>query len=363
MLYKILLLFNSDVLFLNLFRYITLRSGAALLTSLLIALFFGPNLIKWLKSVQGQGQPIRDDGPTSHITEKQGTPTMGGLIILLSLTTSVLFWSNLSNPYIWICLLCTLSLGLLGFSDDYLKVQHQTSKGLNGKIKLLSQIIISFLVVIAICYFSPENLATSLAFPFLKNTLLHLSWLFIPFSILVIVGSSNAVNLTDGLDGLAIGPIIIGTFFFLIVSYFTGNYNFSSYLHLHYVPGSGELAVFCGALIGSSLGFLWFNAHPASIFMGDTGSLSIGGALGTLSVITKNEIIWSIVGGLFVIEALSVILQVLYFKLTGGKRIFLMAPLHHHFEKKGWSETSIVMRFWIISVVLAILGLSTLKLR
>lgn len=363
MLYNILLFFNSDIFFLNLFRYITLRTGGALLTSLFLTLYFGPKLIQWLKSHQGKGQPIRDDGPESHLEKKQGTPTMGGLIILLTLTISVLIWSNLSNPYIWISLLCTLFLGLLGFSDDYQKIRHQTSKGVNGKIKLLYQIIVSFLTVLAICYFSPEKLSSTLAFPFMKNTLLHLGWLFFPFSILVIVGSSNAVNLTDGLDGLAIGPIIIATFFFLIVAYFTGHYTFSHYLQLHHIPGSSELAVFCGALIGSGLGFLWFNAHPAKIFMGDTGSLAIGGALGTLSVIIKNEIVWFVVGGLFVIEALSVILQVFYFKLTGGKRIFLMAPLHHHFEKKGWSETSIVLRFWIVAIVLAILGFSTLKLR
>ncbi len=363
MLYKFLALYGTENLFFNLFRYITLRSGGALLTSLLISLLIGPWMIKYLKSKQGKGQPIRDDGPTSHMKTKKGTPTMGGFLILISLTSSILLWADLSNAYIWITLLTTLFFGLLGFSDDYLKVTQQTSKGISAKTKLLAQLIVSFIAVGAIMYFLPENLNSSLAFPFFKNMLLPLGWLFIPFSIVVIVGSSNAVNLTDGLDGLAIGPIIVASLCFLIITYVTGNYHFSAYLQLHYVPGSGELAVFCGALIGAGLGFLWFNTPPASIFMGDMGSLAMGGALGTMSIIVKNELVWIIIGGLFVMETASVIIQVTYFKLTGGKRIFLMAPIHHHFEKKGWAETTIVIRFWIISVVLAMVGLATLKLR
>ncbi len=347
---------------LNLFKYLTLRSGGALMTALLFCFVFGPALIRWLKKKQGKGQPIREDGPESHIITKAGTPTMGGIMILLAVVISTLLWADLTNHYVWIVLGVTVGFGLLGFLDDYLKVSRRNSKGLPGKLKLLGQFTISFIAIIAIQYYALPEHRSTLAFPFFKDILLDLSWLYVLFAIIVIVGSSNAVNLTDGLDGLAIVPIMIATGCFALISYLVGHMVFASYLQIHAVPGAGEMAVFCAALVGASLGFLWFNAPPAMIFMGDTGSLSFGGSLGTIAVITKHEIVLAIIGGLFVMEAISVMLQVGSYKLT-GKRIFRMAPIHHHFEKKGWQEPTIVIRFWIIAAVLALIGLSTLKIR
>ena len=363
MLYHFLIQHVDHYHFLNVFKYITFRTAGALLTGLLIGFLFAPGIIRWLKKQQGKGQPIRKEGPESHLLTKVGTPTMGGVIILLGTIGSTLLWCNLENPYIWIVLFVTLSLGIVGGIDDWLKIKHQKSDAMSAKMKSLLQIVISVLAIIAIQKIFPAKYESHLAVPFFKNLLIDLGVFYIPFAVIVIMGSSNAVNLTDGLDGLAIGPTIIAALCFAIIAYLVGNHTFSHYLQLHFVPQSGELTIFCGALVGASLGFLWYNAPPARIFMGDTGSLAIGGAIGTISVITKHEIVLSIIGGLFVVEALSVIIQVLYFKWSGGKRIFLMAPLHHHFEKKGWSEPTIVIRFWIVAIVMALVGLATLKLR
>jgi len=359
MLYNLLLPYADHFSLFNLIRYLTFRSGAAILTSLLISFAIGPRLIEWLRLHQHGGQPIRDDGPESHFVKK-GTPTMGGLMILFSVTISTLLWADLLNPFIWIVLFVTLSFGFIGFIDDYLKVTKRNSKGVRGKAKLFFQAIIS---LIACYYIYRVELDTHLAVPFFKNILFDLGWFYFIFTSIVIIGASNAVNLTDGLDGLAIVPICIAAACFALISYLAGNLVFANYLQIHHIPGSGELAVFCSALVGAGMGFLWYNAHPAKVFMGDTGSLAFGGSIGTISVIVKHELVLAIIGGLFVMEAVSVILQVYYFKLTGGKRIFKMAPLHHHFEKKGWSETTVVIRFWIIAVIFALLGLSTLKLR
>jgi len=363
MFYYLYTVFGHENVLFNLFRYITFRTAGALLTALFISFVCGPTLIRWLKSLQAQGQPIRDDGPASHLLTKQGTPTMGGSLILFALTLSTLLWANLSNGYIWIVLFVTLGFGSIGALDDYLKLTKQNTKGLSGRHKLLLQVLITILAGYGTMQLGDPSLATSTSVPFFKNILINLSWFYLPFIVFVVVGSSNAVNLTDGLDGLAIGPVMIVAACFCLISYLVGNHVFSNYLQIVFVPGTGELAIFCGALIGAGLGFLWYNAPPAMVFMGDTGSLAAGGALGMVSVITKHEFVLAIVGGLFVIEAVSVILQVGYFKLSGGKRVFLMAPIHHHFEKKGWSEPTIVFRFWIIAVVLALVGLSTLKLR
>ena len=346
----------------NLFRYITFRSGGAMLTSLILALMFGDAFIRWLKSHQAEGQPIRSDGPESHILTKAGTPTMGGLLILACFILSTLLWVPLQNPYLWPVLLIAASYGAIGAVDDWLKLKKRSSDGLSGRQKLLFQIATAFLASLVFIQLSPDALRYGVALPFVKDTLLYLGIFYVPFAILVIVGASNAVNLTDGLDGLAIVPVMIVAACFALIAYLSGNINFSSYLQIHYVPGTGDLATLCGALIGAGLGFLWFNAPPAKVFMGDTGSLALGGALGAVSVATRHEIVLAIAGGLFVVETVSVILQVASFKLT-GKRIFLMAPLHHHFEKKGWAESTIVIRFWIISVILALISLSTLKLR
>lgn len=346
----------------NLFRYITFRTGGAVLTALLISFFLGPRFIRWLKSKQAEGQPIREDGPASHLITKKGTPTMGGGLVLFAITFSVLLWSNLKEIYICTVLFVTLGFGLLGSVDDYLKLTKRNSKGLSGRRKLLCQTVISGLALVLILKTSSHDLGTILSVPFMKNVGVDLGWFFIPFALCVMIGSSNAVNLTDGLDGLAIGSVMIATLCFTLISYIVGNHVFTNYLQIPYIPGAGELAVLCGAIVGASLGFLWFNAPPAQVFMGDTGSLALGGALGTISVITKHELVLSIIGGLFVLEAVSVILQVGYFKMT-RKRIFLMAPIHHHFEKKGWTEQTIVIRFWIIATILALIGLSTLKLR
>ena len=346
----------------NVFRYITFRSGGALLTALVISFLIGPRLIRLLKARQNGGQPIREDGPQSHLQTKRGTPTMGGFLILVACSLSTLIWMDLSSGFVWIALMVTLSYGAIGFLDDYRKVIHKNSKGLPGRGKLFLQVIIAFSAAIWITQLTPAPLQHMLAVPFFKTLLIDLHVFFYLLAIGVIVGSSNAVNLTDGLDGLAIVPVMIAAGVFALISYLVGNKVFADYLQIHYVAGTGELAVFCGALMGAGLGFLWFNAPPARVFMGDTGSLSLGGALGAISVSTKHELVLAIVGGLFVLETVSVIVQVASFKLT-GKRVFRMAPLHHHFEKLGWAEPTIVIRFWIIASVLALVGLSTLKLR
>jgi len=347
---------------LNVFQYLTFRTGGAIITALIISFLFGPVLIDVLKSRQTSGQPIRSDGPEGHLLTKQGTPTMGGFLILLALTLATLLWADLRNVYVWAVLGVTIAYGGIGFLDDYLKVTRQESNGISAKLKFLLQAVIAVIAAFSIMHQLPDPLTTTLAVPFLKTVLLNFGWLFVVFAALVMVGASNAVNLTDGLDGLAIVPVMIAAGVFALIAYLVGNSVFSNYLQLHYVPGAGELAVFLGALAGGGLGFLWFNAPPAKVFMGDTGSLSLGGALGAVSVVTKHELVLAIVGGLFVLETISVIVQVVSFKLT-GKRIFAMAPLHHHFEKKGWAESTIVIRFWIIASILALAGLSTLKLR
>lgn len=363
MFYYFYILWGQESVFFNLFRYITFRTAGALLTALLISFVCGPFLIRWLKTKQYNGQPIREDGPASHVLTKQGTPTMGGSLILFALSISTLLWANLTDLYIWIVLLVTLGFGCIGAFDDYLKLTKRNTKGLAGRKKLFLQILIGAFATYVVMFLNDPQLATSTSIPFFKNVLINLGWFYIPFGVFVIVGASNAVNLTDGLDGLAIGPVMIVSACFVFISYLVGNHVFANYLQIAFVPGAGELAIFCGALIGAGLGFLWYNAPPAMVFMGDTGSLAVGGALGMVAVITKHEFVFAIVGGLFVMEAISVILQVGYFKLSKGKRVFLMAPIHHHFEKKGWSEPTIVFRFWIISIVLALIGLSTLKLR
>ncbi|GAA3854480.1 phospho-N-acetylmuramoyl-pentapeptide-transferase [Celeribacter arenosi] len=347
--------------FFNLFRYITMRSGGAFFTSLILAMVFGRPLIDMLRRRQGKGQPIRDDGPESHFV-KAGTPTMGGLLILVTLMASTLLWARLDNPYVWIVIFVTLSYGAIGFADDYAKVSKANTKGVSSRVRLLLGFLIAAIAAIWASSVHPDELVNRLALPIFKDVLLNLSFFFVPFAMIVIVGAANAVNLTDGLDGLAIMPVMIAAGTLGAIAYVVGRVDFTDYLGLHYVPGTGEILVFTAALIGGGLGFLWFNAPPAAVFMGDTGSLALGGALGAIAVATKHEIVLAIVGGLFVVEALSVIIQVLYFKRT-GKRVFLMAPIHHHYEKKGWSEPTIVIRFWIISLVLALVGLATLKLR
>lgn len=345
----------------NLFRYITVRTGGAMMTAMLLVFLFGPLIINWLRSRQGKGQPIRSDGPVTHMV-KQGTPTMGGLIILLALISSTLLWANLTSPYVWIVLLVTIAFGAIGFYDDYLKVTQASHKGFSGKARLVLEAIIAGLAGYTVMAIGEQPFSSSLTFPIFKDLIWNLGWFFIPFSMCVIVGAGNAVNLTDGLDGLAIVPVMIASGSFGIIAYLSGNVVFADYLQIHHVLGSGELAVLCGALIGAGLGFLWFNAPPAAIFMGDTGSLAMGGMIGAIAVSTKHEIVLAIIGGLFVLEAMSVIIQVTSFKLT-GKRVFRMAPIHHHFEQMGWTEPQVVIRFWIIAVVLALIGLSTLKLR
>jgi phospho-N-acetylmuramoyl-pentapeptide-transferase len=362
MFYNLLVPLADDFGPFNLFRYLTFRSGGAMLTALLVSFLVGPRLIAHLKRLQKEGQPIRSDGPESHLVTKVGTPTMGGLMIGIALTTSTILWADWRNPYIWIVLLVTVGMGGVGFTDDYLKLTRRNSKGLPGKMKLATQFAFAFAAAILVQQLLPEPLKSTLAVPFFKNVLLPLGIFFIPLAMLVMVGTSNAVNLTDGLDGLAIVPIMIAASCFALIAYLSGNVVFSNYLQIHYVPGAGELAVFCAALVGGSLGFLWFNAPPAMVFMGDTGSLSTGGAIGAIAVIVKHELVLVIIGGLFVLEAVSVIVQVVSFRLT-GKRVFRMAPIHHHFEKLGWKEPTIVIRFWIIASILALAGLSTLKLR
>ncbi len=349
--------------FFNLFRYITFRSGGAFFTALIFGFIFGRPLIDLLKRRQKSGQPIRDDGPESHLETKQGTPTMGGLLILSALIVASLLWARLDNPYVWMILFVTVGFGLVGFADDYAKVSQGNHKGVPGRVRLLIGFVIAAIAGYWAAMAHPDELAFRLAFPVFKDALLNLGViLFLPFTMLVIVGAANAVNLTDGLDGLAIMPVMIAAGTLGVIAYAVGRVDFSQYLDVHYVPGTGEILVFSAGLIGGGLGFLWYNAPPAAVFMGDTGSLALGGALGAIAVATKHEIVLAIVGGLFVVEALSVIIQVLYFKRT-GKRVFLMAPIHHHFEKQGWAEPQIVIRFWIISLILALIGLATLKVR
>jgi phospho-N-acetylmuramoyl-pentapeptide-transferase len=360
MLYHLLAPFAHDFILFNLFRYITFRTGGALATSLLICFIFGPRIISWLRKKQGEGQPIRADGPETHF-KKKGTPTMGGLMILIAVIVSTLLWADLSDTYTWIVVFVTIGFGLVGFMDDYQKLTRRSHHGVSGKIRLAIQIVIATVAVFAIIGLSTREHATDLAIPFLKD-MLPLGWAFVPFAVFVLVGASNAVNLTDGLDGLAIAPVMIVALCFGMISYLVGNLVFANYLQVHHVVGAGELTVFCGALVGACLGFLWYNAPPAQVFMGDTGSLALGSAMGTIAVIIKHELVLAIIGGLFVMETASVIIQVVSFKLT-GKRVFRMAPIHHHFEKLGWSEPTVVIRFWIIACILGLIGLSTLKLR
>ena len=354
--------FSDQVQLFNVFRYITFRTGAATMTALLLVFLFGPALINALRVKQGRGQPIRDDGPVSHIVGKQGTPTMGGLMILMGVSVATLLWANLSNAYVWIVLMVTLSYGAIGLYDDYLKVTTRSTKGFPGRVRISLETGIAMLAVYTIVKLGTEPFSTSLTVPFFKNVIIDLGPFFILLGGFVIVGAGNAVNLTDGLDGLAIVPVMIAAATFGAITYLVGNKVFADHLQIHFVQGAGELAVICGALVGAGLGFLWFNAPPATIFMGDTGSLALGGALGAIAVAIKHEIVLAIVGGLFVLETVSVIVQVVSFRLT-GKRVFRMAPLHHHFEQKGWKEPTIVIRFWIIAIVLAMIGLATLKLR
>jgi phospho-N-acetylmuramoyl-pentapeptide-transferase len=361
MLYWLSLL-SDRISVLNVFRYITVRTGGAIMTGLVFVFLFGPAIINMLRVKQGKGQPIRSDGPPSHLLTKIGIPTMGGLMILSGLLVAVLLWANLANPYVWIVLGVTISFGLVGFYDDYLKVTRQSHKGFSGRTRLVIESIIAVAACFAFMSLGRAPFATSLAFPVFKELMIDLGWFFLVFGAFIIVGAGNAVNLTDGLDGLAIGPVMIAAGSFGFISYVAGNSVYADYLQIHFVSGTGELAVLCGALIGAGLGFLWFNAPPATIFMGDTGSLALGGMLGAVAVATKHEIALAIIGGLFVLEMISVIVQVVSFKLT-GRRVFKMAPIHHHFEQLGWTEPQIVIRFWIISIVLALAGLSTLKLR
>ena len=348
--------------FLNLFKYITFRAGGALFTSLMICFILGPLTIKGLKYFQKNGQPIRKDGPQSHILSKSGTPTMGGILILISMFISTLLWANLENIFIWCVLFITLTFGLLGGVDDYFKIKNISSDGINSKVRLLTEFLLAIIFIYFLFTFSNYENFTILYIPYLKDVSINLESYYFIFGMFVIVGCANAVNLTDGLDGLAIGPVIISCLSFAFIAYFTGNFIYAHYLKIPFVPGTGELVIICAALIGSGLGFLWFNAPPAMVFMGDTGSLSVGGTLGAIAIVSKHELILVIIGGLFVLETISVIIQVISFKTT-GKRIFKMAPLHHHFEQKGWSEPTIVIRFWIISIILALVGLASLKLR
>jgi len=361
MLYNLVLELIDQYSFLNVFRYLTFRTGLAMFTSMVIVLLVGTPFINFF-SARKILDPIRDDGPSEHIIKKIGTPTMGGVLILFGLFSGILLWGDLSSSFVWFLLFIATSFGLLGAYDDYKKIKYKNSFGISFKFKIISQILIAILGVFLLKHFSDHEELTNLYFPFFKNLIINLGWFFIPFSVFIIVGSSNAVNLTDGLDGLATVPVILVAGCFAFISYVTGNIVFSEYLQIPYIEGMGEISVFCGSIIGACLGFLWFNAPPAKIFMGDTGSLALGGSLGAIGIITKHEIVLAITGGLFVLEAVSVIVQVVSFKLT-GKRVFRMAPIHHHFEKKGWAESTVVIRFWIISIILAMIGLATLKLR
>jgi phospho-N-acetylmuramoyl-pentapeptide-transferase len=347
--------------FLNVFKYITFRTGLSVVTSFMIVFIIGEPLIKIFKKNQISG-PIRQDGPIDHIIKKSGTPTMGGLIIILGIFLGTFLWADLKNIYVLTVIFVSISLGLLGFIDDLLKIKQKNSIGLNSKLKFLGQIIIGLIAIYILSMHSEHKFLNDLYFPFFKNLIFPMGIFFIPFALFVIVGASNAVNLTDGLDGLATVPVMLVALSYTLISYVVGNTIFADYLKIPYVENAGELSIFCGAIFGSCLGFLWYNAPPAKIFMGDTGSLSLGGSLAVVAIIVKHEIVLAIIGGLFVLETVSVIIQVLSFKLT-GKRVFMMAPIHHHFEKKGWPESTVVIRFWIIAIILALIGLATLKLR
>ena len=362
MLYNLARPYADQYIVANLFRYLTFRSGAACLTALFLSFVLGPIVIRWLRSVQRGGQPIREDGPARHLVEKKGTPTMGGVLILLSLSISTLLWADLTNGFVWAVLLLTLGYGAIGFVDDFLKLSRRNTKGVSGRHKMIAQLVMGLICSIALMSMIRGPLGTGLTLPVFKEVLIPFGYAFPLVGMVVMVGASNAVNLTDGLDGLAIVPTIIASGVFALIAYLVGNRVFADYLQLHPVPGVGELGVFLAGLIGAGLGFLWYNAPPAAVFMGDTGSLALGGALGAVAVATKHELVLAIVGGLFVLETVSVIIQVFWYKRT-GRRVFLMAPLHHHYEKKGWSEPTIVIRFWIVSMVLALVGLATLKIR
>jgi len=361
MLYSLFSSLVDNYSFLNVFKYLTVRTGLSMFTSMIVVFFIGPMIINYF-SIKKIHNPIRTDGPTEHIIKKIGTPTMGGVMILIGIFSGILLWGDLNNPYNWFLIFIVGTLGILGAYDDYKKIKSKNSSGISFKFKIFSQIIIALIGVLILTYYVDSPELKNLYFPFFKNLIINLGWFFIPFYIFIIVGSSNSVNLTDGLDGLATVPVILVASCFAFISYVSGNIVFSDYLHIPYLEGVGEASVFCGSIIGACIGFLWFNAPPAKIFMGDTGSLALGGSLGAVGIITKHEIVLAITGGLFVLEAVSVIVQVISFKLT-GKRIFKMAPIHHHFEKKGWPESTVVIRFWIISIILAMIGLATLKLR
>ena len=361
MLYNFLISLVDQFSALNVFRYLTFRTGLSVMSSMIIVFIIGGPFIRFIESHKITG-PIREDGPMDHIIKKVGTPTMGGILILVGILFGTLLWADLSNVYIWVLLMVATSFGSLGAVDDYLKIKHRNSRGISSGMKIVLQIILSIIAVFLLIKYGDNENLRNLHFPFFKNLILHLGLFFIPFAIFIIVGSSNAVNLTDGLDGLATVPVMLVALSFTLICYVVGNTVFSEYLQIPYIPNVGEASIFCGSIVGSCLGFLWYNAPPAKIFMGDTGSLSLGGSLGAVSIISKHEIVLAIIGGLFVLETVSVIIQVISFKLT-GKRVFMMAPLHHHFEKKGWAESTVVIRFWIISIILALIGLATLKLR
>ena len=359
MLYHLLYPLHETCSYLNVFRYITFRTIYATITALIICFILGPWLIRKFKSLR-IGQTIREDGPSSHIS-KNGTPTMGGVLIIFSVVISTLLWVDLTTDYVWLVLMVTVGFALIGLIDDYQKLSSNSSKGVPGSVRLFGEIIIALLV--SIILYTKSGFSSSITIPFFKTLLPDLGWGYVIFSTFIIVGAANAVNLTDGLDGLAIGPAIICFTTYLLFAYFAGNVKISGYLQIPYVAGTGELAIFCGAMMGAGLGFLWYNTYPAQVFMGDVGSLSLGGALGTMAIVTKQEILLAIVGGIFVMETISVIFQVGWFKMSNGRRIFRMAPIHHHFELNGWAEPKVIVRFWIISIILALIAVSTLKLR
>jgi len=361
MLYSFFLSLVDQFSALNVFRYLTFRTGLSVVSSMTIVFLIGGPFIKFIEFHKITGQ-IREDGPTDHIVKKVGTPTMGGVLILIGILFGTLLWADLSSYYIWVLLMVATSFGVLGAIDDYLKIKRKNTKGISSKMKIFWQIILALVAINLLVEYGDNEHLKNIYFPFFKNLALNLGLFFIPFAIFIIVGSSNAVNLTDGLDGLATVPVMLVALSFTLICYVVGNTVFSEYLKIPYIANVGEASIFCGAIVGSCLGFLWYNAPPAKIFMGDTGSLSLGGSLGAVSIISKHEIVLGIIGGLFVLETVSVIIQVISFKLT-GRRVFMMAPLHHHFEKKGWAESTIVIRFWIISIILALIGLATLKLR
>ena len=361
MLYSFFISLIDNYSFFNVFKYLTVRTGLSMITSMVVVFTIGSPFINYFSRKQIHN-PIREDGPEDHIIKKIGTPTMGGVLILVGLFSGILLWSDLNNPFNWFLIFIVASFGMLGAYDDIKKIKGKSSAGISSKTKIFTQIILALIGILILTYLAKPDDLMNLYIPFFKNIIINLGWFFVPFYLFVIVGSSNAVNLTDGLDGLATVPVILVAACFAFISYVTGNIVFAQYLQIPYIEGVGEVSVFCGAIIGSCLGFLWFNAPPAKIFMGDTGSLALGGSLGAISIITKHEIVLAITGGLFVFEAVSVIVQVLSYKLT-GRRIFKMAPIHHHFEKKGWHESTVVIRFWIIAIILAMLGLATLKLR